>query len=86
MNRLNDLRTAADSAAANASQKIDKINTRQFQNLISELQSCGVDSTVISQLEVTIGDTTLRNKLVVELVEKGGSISKQIMTILNKYV
>jgi hypothetical protein len=86
MSRLNNLRMAADDSAQRALQKIDTINVSQFQKLISELKRDSVDIETISQLESTISDATRRNKLVADLIEKGGSIGKQIAAIVCKLV
>lgn len=77
---------AADDSAQRALQKIDTINVSQFQKLISELKRDSVDIETISQLESTISDATRRNKLVADLIEKGGSIGKQIAAIVCKLV
>jgi len=84
MNRLDNLRAAADDAAKKALQKIEKINASQFQNLISELRKGGVDAKIISQLESSIADATRRNKLLAELIEKGGNVANQLIAFSSK--
>jgi thiamine biosynthesis protein ThiC len=86
MSKLQKLRTAANEASEKASQKIAKLDTTQFQELILNLKKNGVDSATIMQLEATINDATKRNKIIIELVEKGGSISKNIIKILGNFV
>jgi thiamine biosynthesis protein ThiC len=86
MSKLQKLRNAANEASEKASQKITKLDTTQFQKLILNLKENGVDSATIMQLEATINDATKRNKIITELVEKGGSISKNIIKILGNFV
>ena len=86
MNRLDKLRGAADDAAEKAKQKVSALNTIQFQGFISELKKECVDPNTISELESIINDATKRNKLVADLIAKGGNIANCIVKVLNKVV
>ncbi|MDR2084890.1 MAG: hypothetical protein LBP67_07840 [Bacteroidales bacterium] len=84
MDRYDKLKGAADDAAEKAKQKITKLNAIQFQQFISDLEKECVDADTISTLKSTIHDTTKRNKLITDLVEKGGNVANCIINILNK--
>ncbi len=86
MNRLDKLRGAGNEASEKAKQKITKLNTIQFQELINDLKKECVDASTISELQLTINDATKRNKLLADLINKGEAVGKCIVKILDKVI
>lgn len=84
MSRLDKLRAAGNDASEKAKQKIPALNTIQVQQLIDDLQKECVDPLTISALQSAIDDATERNKLITDLVNKGGAVGKCVADIVAK--
>jgi hypothetical protein len=76
---MDDLKNAAKETTAEVLKQFDKIDAKQFEDLISELRKNSVDTETISELEDIIKDSTRKNERLSEFIKRSGEISKIIM-------
>ena len=84
MSNLEKLQNAAKVAVAEATQRIKKLNTLQFENLVTDLEKEGVAEKAILELKSVIDNVTERNQLLIKYVSEGGAVASRIIEILKK--
>jgi hypothetical protein len=89
MANINDLRNAGKSASqktnAALQSKIERLSSDKVSQLISELKKSTVQSSEIEPLIQQITTATNKNKVLLDVVNKGGNLANTVIDIVAKF-
>lgn len=90
MANIDDLRNAGKNARqktnAALQSKIERLTSDKVSQLISELKKTTIQSSEIEQLIQQISTATNKNKVILNVVDKGGNLANAIVDIVTKFI
>lgn len=90
MANINDLRKAGKNASqktnAALQSKIERLNFDKVSQLISELKKTTIKSSEIEPLIQQITTATNKNKVILDVVNKGGNLANAVIDIVKKII
>ena len=87
---LEELRKASQIAVNQTNQKLgDKIaqfKDPEIAEILNALKNSAVDASIVANLQQQIAQATNKNQIILNVIEKGGSLGKVLMDIVTKIV
>ena len=82
-------KNASDQAKQNAlietaEARLKAMGTNAYGDILDKLKSDCVDHTLIEELEKEINAATDKNKLILDLIRKGGKLGKLLLGVIGK--
>ncbi|MHB1106208.1 MAG: hypothetical protein ACYCZ2_07585 [Lutibacter sp.] len=90
MANIDDLRNAGKNATqktnAALQSKIERLTSDKLSQIISELKKTTIQSSEIEPLIQQISTATNKNKIILDVVNKGGNLANAIIAIVTKFI
>jgi hypothetical protein len=80
-NRASD-RALREALAKTAEQRLKAMGSDGWLQVVTRLKSCLADKALVEALEAEVNASTDKNRVLIDIVRKGGSIAKAIGQIL----
>ena len=87
---LEELRKASQIAVNQTNQqlgdKIAQFKDPEIAKILNALKNSAVDPSIVANLQQQIAQATNKNQIILNVIEKGGSLGKVLMDIVTKIV